>query len=142
MGSTLDAEGFPWNALLYDGRLVLYAPDGRVDRIIDMPVKKITSMMLGGPKLDTLYVTSMAKTAAAALPRRWRSRRQPVRDNRPWHQRRRGTALRRMTAAAKEDRGERRNERLLDFYMLTQCVSAISSMGRWRPPRFIAVRFP
>ncbi|RWD47221.1 SMP-30/gluconolactonase/LRE family protein, partial [Mesorhizobium sp.] len=68
MGSTVDAEGFPWNALVYDGRLLRYAPDGSVDRTIDMPVKKITSVMLGGPKLDTLYVTSMAKPPLPRFP--------------------------------------------------------------------------
>ncbi|PTE10945.1 SMP-30/gluconolactonase/LRE family protein [Mesorhizobium helmanticense] len=67
-GSTVDAEGFLWNALVYDGRLVRYAPDGSIDRIIDMPVKKITSVMFGGPKLDTLYVTSMAKPPLPRFP--------------------------------------------------------------------------
>lgn len=67
-GSTVDAEGFLWNALVYDGRLVRYAPDGSVDRIIDMPVKKITSVMFGGPNLDVLYVTSMAKPPLPRFP--------------------------------------------------------------------------
>ena len=67
-GSTVDAEGYLWNALVYDGRLVRYAPDGSVDRIVDMPVKKITSAMFGGPKLDTLYVTSMAKPPLPRFP--------------------------------------------------------------------------
>ena len=67
-GSTVDAQGYLWNALVYDGRLVRYAPDGSVDRIIDMPVKKITSVMFGGPKLDTLYVTSMAKPPLPRFP--------------------------------------------------------------------------
>ncbi|ESY70997.1 MULTISPECIES: SMP-30/gluconolactonase/LRE family protein [Mesorhizobium] len=67
-GSTVDAEGYLWNALVYDGRLVRYAPDGTVDRIVDMPVKKITSVMFGGPKLDTLYVTSMAKPPLPRFP--------------------------------------------------------------------------
>ncbi|MBZ9700519.1 MULTISPECIES: SMP-30/gluconolactonase/LRE family protein [unclassified Mesorhizobium] len=67
-GSTVDAEGCLWNALVYDGRLVRYAPDGSIDRIIDMPVKKITSAMFGGPKLDTLYVTSMAKPPLPRFP--------------------------------------------------------------------------
>ncbi|CCV12041.1 SMP-30/gluconolactonase/LRE family protein [Mesorhizobium sp. STM 4661] len=67
-GSTVDAEGFLWNALVYDGRLVRYAPDGSIDRIIDMPVKKITSVMFGGPKLDILYVTSMAKPPLPRFP--------------------------------------------------------------------------
>jgi len=67
-GSTVDAEGYVWNALVYDGRLVRYAPDGKVDRTIEMPVKKVTSVMFGGPKLDTLYVTSMAKPPLPRFP--------------------------------------------------------------------------
>lgn len=67
-GSTVDTEGFLWNALVYDGRIVRYAPDGTVDRIIDMPVKKITSVMFGGPNLDVLYVTSMAKPPLPRFP--------------------------------------------------------------------------
>lgn len=67
-GSTVDAEGFLWNALVYDGRLVRYAPDGSVDRIIDMPVKKVTSVMFGGQNLDILFVTSMAKPPLPRFP--------------------------------------------------------------------------
>jgi L-arabinonolactonase len=67
-GSTVDAEGCVWNALVYDGRLVRYTPDGKIERIIDMPVKKITSAMFGGPNLDILYVTSMAKPPLPRFP--------------------------------------------------------------------------
>lgn len=67
-GSTVDAEGCVWNALVYDGRLVRYTPDGKVDREIAMPVKKVTSVMFGGPDLDTLYVTSMAKPPLPKFP--------------------------------------------------------------------------
>lgn len=67
-GSTVDAEGFLWNALVYDGKLVRYSPDGKVDRIIDMPVKKVTSVMFGGENLDILYVTSMAKPPLPRFP--------------------------------------------------------------------------
>jgi L-arabinonolactonase len=67
-GSTVDAEGFLWNASVYDGRLFRYAPDGRVDRVIEMPVKKTTSVMFGGPNLDVLYVTSMAKPPLPQFP--------------------------------------------------------------------------
>jgi len=35
--------------------MIRYAADGRVDRSIDFPVKNLTSVMFGGPKLDTLY---------------------------------------------------------------------------------------
>lgn len=60
-GGTVDSEGFVWNAQVYDGRIVRYAPDGTLDRVIDMPVKKVTSVMFGGPALNILFVTSMAK---------------------------------------------------------------------------------
>ncbi len=67
-GSTVDAEGGVWNALVYDGKIVRFTPDGTVDRIIDMPVKKVTSVMFGGPALDTLYVTSMARQPLPRFP--------------------------------------------------------------------------
>jgi L-arabinonolactonase len=67
-GSTVDAEGHVWNALVYDGRIVRYAPDGSIDRIIEMPVRKVTSVMFGGPDLDILYVTSMAKPPLPRFP--------------------------------------------------------------------------
>ncbi len=67
-GSTVDAEGYLWNAQVYGGYVVRYAPDGSVDRRIEMPVKKVTSVMFGGPDLDLLYVTSMAKPPLPHLP--------------------------------------------------------------------------
>lgn len=67
-GSTVDAEGYVWNAQVYGGYVVRYAPDGSVDRRIEMPVKKVTSVMFGGPDLDLLYVTSMAKPPLPHLP--------------------------------------------------------------------------
>lgn len=67
-GSTVDAEGFLWNAQVFAGKLARYAPDGSLDRVIEMPVKKPTSVMFGGPDLDILYVTSMTKPPAPHLP--------------------------------------------------------------------------
>ena len=67
-GSTVDAEGCLWNAQVYDGKVIRYTPDGKVDRVIDMPVKKVTSVMFGGPNLDVLYVTSMAKPPLPRFP--------------------------------------------------------------------------
>lgn len=57
-GSTIDADGFLWNAQWNGWRLVRYAPDGSVDRVIELPVEKPTSCMFGGPELATLYVTT------------------------------------------------------------------------------------
>lgn len=67
-GSTVDAEGCLWNALVYAGKLVRYTPDGVVERVIDMPVRKVTSVMFGGPNLDVLFVTSMAKPPLPRFP--------------------------------------------------------------------------
>ena len=71
-GSALDAEGFLWNAQWGAWRIVRYAPDGRVDRIVPMPVAQPSSCAFGGPQLTTLYVTSarerLSDAALAAQP--------------------------------------------------------------------------
>jgi len=64
----VDSEGYLWNALVYAGKLVRYTPEGKVDRIIEMPVKKVTSVMFGGENLDVLYVTSMAQPPLPRFP--------------------------------------------------------------------------
>jgi L-arabinonolactonase len=60
-GSTVDAEGYVWNAQVIAGELIRYAPDGSIDRRIGMPVRNITSVIFGGRNLDEIYVTSMAR---------------------------------------------------------------------------------
>lgn len=60
-GSTIDAEGYLWNAHVFGGRLARYAPDGTLDRMIEFPVRNLTSVMFGGKNLDVLYVTSMGR---------------------------------------------------------------------------------
>lgn len=67
-GSTVDAEGCLWNAQVYEGKLCRYTPDGRLDRVIEMPVKKVTSVNFGGADLDILYVTSMTKPPLPHFP--------------------------------------------------------------------------
>lgn len=67
-GSTVDAEGYLWTAMVYVGKLVRFAPDGSIDRVIEMPVKKVTSVNFGGPDLDVLFVTSMAKPPLPRFP--------------------------------------------------------------------------
>lgn len=61
-GGTVDAEGYVWNVTnggySGDGALWRFAPDGRLDRKISMPVHKPTSLMFGGRDLDVIYVTS------------------------------------------------------------------------------------
>jgi sugar lactone lactonase YvrE len=57
-GSTVDAEGYLWSTHWGGARITRYAPDGKVDRVIAMPVGKITSCAFGGANLDTLFVTT------------------------------------------------------------------------------------
>ena len=57
-GATVDSEGHVWSAQFDAGLVVRYAPDGCVVREIPFPVTRVTSCVLGGPALTTLYVTS------------------------------------------------------------------------------------
>ena len=57
-GGTIDAEGYIWVAMWDGWKVTRFAPDGRIDREIALPVGKPTSCMFGGPDLRTLYVTS------------------------------------------------------------------------------------
>ena len=57
-GGAMDVEGFLWNAQWGGARLVRYAPDGGIDRIVQMPVQQPTSCAFGGPGLKTLFITS------------------------------------------------------------------------------------
>jgi L-arabinonolactonase len=56
-GSTVDGEGFLWNTRWDGWSIVRYAPDGSVDRIVDLPVRRPTCPSFGGDRLRTLYVT-------------------------------------------------------------------------------------
>jgi sugar lactone lactonase YvrE len=57
-GSAVDAHGYLWNAQWGAWRLVRYAPDGRIDMTIPMPVQQPTSCAFGGEDMTTLFVTS------------------------------------------------------------------------------------
>lgn len=65
-GATVDAEGFVWSAQFRNSQVVRYAPDGRVDRVIAMPVDKPTAVAFGGPDLSTLYVTTASQQMTSA----------------------------------------------------------------------------
>lgn len=57
-GSTMDAEGYLWNCRFGGGCILRIAPDGTIDRVIEMPVTNPTTCAFGGPDLQTLYITS------------------------------------------------------------------------------------
>ena len=60
-GSTIDEDGYLWNARIVSGELVRHAPDGTIERRVKMPVRNITSIMFGGENLDVAYITSMGR---------------------------------------------------------------------------------
>ena len=57
-GSCIDAEGYLWNAQWGASRVVRYAPDGSVERIVACPAVQPSCVTFGGPDLNVLYVTS------------------------------------------------------------------------------------
>lgn len=63
-GSTVDSNGYLWNCRFYGGCIVRVAPDGKLDRVVEMPVKNITTCTFGGADRKTLYVTTASLEAA------------------------------------------------------------------------------
>lgn len=57
-GSTIDADGYLWNALWGASQVVRYAPDGSVDRVLELSATQPSCVTIGGAALDTLFVTS------------------------------------------------------------------------------------
>ncbi len=58
-GTTLDADGGLWCALVGGGQLARFTTGG-LDRTVRVPVTNPTDVTFGGPALDRLYVTSVA----------------------------------------------------------------------------------
>jgi len=67
-GSTVDEDGCIWSSRVFGGRLTRFAPDGRIDREIPMPVRKPTSLCFGGDDLSILFVTSMGAQLQPRFP--------------------------------------------------------------------------
>ena len=61
-GAVVDSEGFLWNAKWGGSCVVRHAPDGSIDRVIEVPVSQVTCPAFGGKDLKTLYITTAAKT--------------------------------------------------------------------------------
>jgi sugar lactone lactonase YvrE len=59
-GSAIDSEGRLWNCRFGGGCVVCVAPDGRIDQVLDLPVRNVTTCAFGGPDLETLYITTAA----------------------------------------------------------------------------------
>ena len=57
-GMATDVDGGIWVAHWGGSRLSRFLPDGRLDRVIDVPVLHVTSCCFAGPTLDRMFVTT------------------------------------------------------------------------------------
>jgi sugar lactone lactonase YvrE len=57
-GAVTDAAGGLWVTHFGGWRLTRYTPDGRIDRVVRLPVEQPTACCFGGRDFKTLYVTS------------------------------------------------------------------------------------
>jgi sugar lactone lactonase YvrE len=61
-GMTVDADGFVWSNIVGLGQIRRYDPDGKLERIVQLPVPRATDCTFGGKDLRTLYVTTARET--------------------------------------------------------------------------------
>jgi sugar lactone lactonase YvrE len=66
-GGSVDEDGCLWNARWGGGQVVRFTPDGKADRVIELPVKQPSSCAFGGADRRTLYITS-ARQGQENLP--------------------------------------------------------------------------
>jgi L-arabinonolactonase len=66
-GCTVDAEGRVWPALVRSGQVGCFTPDGKLERVIKVPPKHVSSTMFGGENLDELYITSIGSALGGML---------------------------------------------------------------------------
>jgi len=58
-GAAVDEDGCYWICANDAGLVHRFTPQGKLDRSLQLPVKKPAMCAFGGPQLDTLYVTSI-----------------------------------------------------------------------------------
>ena len=63
-GLSLDADGAVWVAIHGSGEVRRYTPDGRLDTVVPLPVRQVTSVAFGGPQLSTLFITTARDDAS------------------------------------------------------------------------------
>lgn len=64
-GLTVDAQGGVWVALNKGAAVRRYTADGRLDEIVELPVRQVTACTFGGERLDELFITTSREGLAA-----------------------------------------------------------------------------
>lgn len=65
-GACFDADGGLWTAFFGGGKVLRYAPDGRIDTVIRLPVTNPTCVCFGGRGFSTLFITTASKFLSEA----------------------------------------------------------------------------
>jgi len=65
-GSAMDTDGCLWNVRHGAGCVIRFTPDGKCDRVVNVPVSQVTACTFGGDDLSTLFVTSAWQRMSAA----------------------------------------------------------------------------
>jgi len=63
----VDVDGCYWTCANDAGMVHRFTPAGDLDRSLELPAKKPSMCAFGGPKLDTLYVTTIRPARAEDL---------------------------------------------------------------------------
>lgn len=69
-GSTLDAEGYLWNAQWGASRVVRYTPQGEIDCVVPVPTPQPSCVAFGGEQLDQLFITTARDELSDAVLQR------------------------------------------------------------------------
>lgn len=65
-GAVVDSEGGYWISHVGGWHVARYTPDGKIDRVIGIPVQRPTACCLGGEDFRTLFVTSATYPLSAS----------------------------------------------------------------------------
>jgi L-arabinonolactonase len=60
-GATIDAKGYLWSANIEGWGIARFAADGTLDRRLELPVQRPTSVIFGGEDLSTLFITTASR---------------------------------------------------------------------------------
>ena len=63
-GASVKIDGGYWVACVFGWAVARITPDGKVDRVVDVPVEKPSMPSFGGGALDRLFVTSISENTA------------------------------------------------------------------------------